>query len=350
MQHCPRALVAPPPGRRRGARFRRAARASRRRASSEDASPLPARRHRARRERRRRCRRRHDGQPGASPGSASSVLGEITVTVGSSRGRASAAQLGLHAYLDRPLRAALAQGRTPRSPGRTSRSSRASPATRCATSSARSPRRCAIEPVDARFRLVKSVPRRRARISGAAGSTSLDATAAIAAGPAAARSRPGRAADEGRRARGHGALAAAGARGRPHAAPRLALLQARREAARCSASPSGSRSTRRRSGASRSSEAAQPWWYPPNSAWAAGEKPVPPGPGQPARHALDGHLVARRRPARHARRGLGRLQRLARLHPHAHPGRRVAVHARARRQPRVDHPLSDARPAPAAAG
>jgi lipoprotein-anchoring transpeptidase ErfK/SrfK len=24
-----------------------------------------------------------------------------------------------------------------------------------------------------------------------------------------------------------------------------------------------------------------PWWYPPNSAWARGEKPVPPGPGNP---------------------------------------------------------------------
>jgi lipoprotein-anchoring transpeptidase ErfK/SrfK len=24
-----------------------------------------------------------------------------------------------------------------------------------------------------------------------------------------------------------------------------------------------------------------PWWYPPNSAWAQGEKPVPPGPGNP---------------------------------------------------------------------
>jgi lipoprotein-anchoring transpeptidase ErfK/SrfK len=24
-----------------------------------------------------------------------------------------------------------------------------------------------------------------------------------------------------------------------------------------------------------------PWWYPPNSTWAAGEKPVPPGPGNP---------------------------------------------------------------------
>jgi len=26
---------------------------------------------------------------------------------------------------------------------------------------------------------------------------------------------------------------------------------------------------------------ANPWWYPPNSAWAKGEKPVPPGPGNP---------------------------------------------------------------------
>jgi lipoprotein-anchoring transpeptidase ErfK/SrfK len=24
-----------------------------------------------------------------------------------------------------------------------------------------------------------------------------------------------------------------------------------------------------------------PWWYPPNSSWARGEKPVPPGPGNP---------------------------------------------------------------------
>jgi lipoprotein-anchoring transpeptidase ErfK/SrfK len=28
-------------------------------------------------------------------------------------------------------------------------------------------------------------------------------------------------------------------------------------------------------------KARNPWWYPPNSAWAAGEKPVPPGPGNP---------------------------------------------------------------------
>jgi len=28
-------------------------------------------------------------------------------------------------------------------------------------------------------------------------------------------------------------------------------------------------------------KARNPWWYPPNSAWAKGEKPVPPGPGNP---------------------------------------------------------------------
>ena len=44
-----------------------------------------------------------------------------------------------------------------------------------------------------------------------------------------------------------------------------------------------------------------PWWYPPTyDAWAAGPSPVPPGPGQPARHALDGPLRARRRHPRHA--------------------------------------------------
>jgi lipoprotein-anchoring transpeptidase ErfK/SrfK len=24
-----------------------------------------------------------------------------------------------------------------------------------------------------------------------------------------------------------------------------------------------------------------PWWYPPNSPWAKGQKPIPPGPGNP---------------------------------------------------------------------
>ena len=45
-----------------------------------------------------------------------------------------------------------------------------------------------------------------------------------------------------------------------------------------------------------------PWWYPPNSPWAKGAKPIPPGPGQPARHALDGPLGAGCRHPRDARR------------------------------------------------
>ena len=61
-----------------------------------------------------------------------------------------------------------------------------------------------------------------------------------------------------------------------------------------------------------------PWWYPPDSDWAKGLKPVPPGPGEPARHALDGPVSLGRRHPRHPRRGLDRLLGLARLHPDAH--------------------------------
>src|SRR5262249_18869702 len=57
----------------------------------------------------------------------------------------------------------------------------------------------------------------------------------------------------------------------------------------------------------------------------------PAGPGQPARHALDGPRRLRRRHARDAGRGLDRLLGLARLHPHADPGRRVAVRPRPHR-------------------
>ena len=62
-----------------------------------------------------------------------------------------------------------------------------------------------------------------------------------------------------------------------------------------------------------------PWWYPPQSDWAADAEADPARPGQPARHALDGHLGAGRRHPRHARSRLDRLLRLARLHPHADP-------------------------------
>ena len=59
----------------------------------------------------------------AAPWISQSVLGAITVKVGSQSWTVSASQLGLHAYVDRPLRAALAAGRTAAvQPGRTCRS------------------------------------------------------------------------------------------------------------------------------------------------------------------------------------------------------------------------------------
>ena len=74
-----------------------------------------------------------------------------------------------------------------------------------------------------------------------------------------------------------------------------------------------------------------PWWYPPASPWAKGEKPVPPGPGNPLGTRWMGlsapgvgiHGTPRGR--------LDRLLALARLHPHAHPAGGVAVRPRRRR-------------------
>ena len=68
---------------------------------------------------------------------------------------------------------------------------------------------------------------------------------------------------------------------------------------------------------------------------------MPPGPGQPARHALDGPLGARRRHPRHAEPGQHRLQPLARLHPDVGPAGRVAVRPRRRSARRCSS--SDAR-------
>ena len=66
-----------------------------------------------------------------------------------------------------------------------------------------------------------------------------------------------------------------------------------------------------------------------------GRRAGPAGPGEPARHALDGHLVAVRRDPRDAGRRLDRLLGLARLHPDADPAGRVAVPAGRRRDARV---------------
>ena len=93
-------------------------------------------------------------------------------------------------------------------------------------------------------------------------------------------------------------------------------------------------------------EAAQPLVVPAELGLGGGPRsPLPSGPGDPLGTRWMG--ISRRASActAHLTRPR-RLQRVARLHPHAHPGRRVAVRARARRQPRVDHPLGAGRPGP----
>ena len=77
-------------------------------------------------------------------------------------------------------------------------------------------------------------------------------------------------------------------------------------------------------------QVAEPVVVPAELAVGEGREAGPAGAGQPARHALDGPLRARRRHPRHARRRLDRLLGLARLHPHAHPRRRVALQPRRR--------------------
>ena len=69
-----------------------------------------------------------------------------------------------------------------------------------------------------------------------------------------------------------------------------------------------------------------------------GRRADPAGPGQPARHALDGHLVAVRRHPRDAGRRVDRLLGLARLHPDADPAGRVAVQAGRRGDAGVHRP------------
>ena len=70
-----------------------------------------------------------------------------------------------------------------------------------------------------------------------------------------------------------------------------------------------------------------PTWIPPNSPWAKGLEPIPPGPGNPLRHPLDRHVGAGHRLPRHAAGLVDRHRRLARLPPHAHPRRREALRA-----------------------
>ena len=46
-----------------------------------------------------------------------------------------------------------------------------------------------------------------------------------------------------------------------------------------------------------------PWWYPPNSRWAKGQKPIPPGPSNPLGTRWMGHLGAGRRHPRDSQPG-----------------------------------------------
>src|SRR4029078_600974 len=77
-----------------------------------------------------------------------------------------------------------------------------------------------------------------------------------------------------------------------------------------------------------------------------GRQAGPAGPGEPARHAVGGHLVAVRREPRDAGRRLHGVLGLPRLHPDADPAGRMALPAGRRRDARVHRADvgSDARP------
>ena len=76
-----------------------------------------------------------------------------------------------------------------------------------------------------------------------------------------------------------------------------------------------------------------PTWNPPDSAWAAGMGPVPPGPEQPSGHALDGPQQPGHRHPRHAGAVLHRDGGLSRVHQDAHTGGRRPVRPGVRRDP-----------------
>jgi lipoprotein-anchoring transpeptidase ErfK/SrfK len=209
-----------------------------------------------------------------------SVLGELTVSVGAQTWTVPATQLGLHAYLARPLQLALAEGRTTVVDGQD-----IPVVTRITGSALRAwvhsiAPQVKTDPVDAGFRLVKSVPHVVPDVWG----RKLDipnATAAIAAalrqpdrGPVVlptkvvkpvvtARSLPPALVVD--RTLHHVTLYSKSAK-------KLRILGVAVGQAQYP-TPVGRFEI--------ITKQANPWWYPPNSAWAAGEKPVPPGPGNP---------------------------------------------------------------------
>jgi lipoprotein-anchoring transpeptidase ErfK/SrfK len=217
----------------------------------------------------------------AQPWIKQRVLGEVTVTVGARSWTVPTTRLGLHAYLARPLRQALARGRTT-----AVTAGEDIPVTTRITGSAlrtfvRSlAREVRVEPVDARFRLVKSVPEVVPDVWG----RRLDVIAATAL-IAEALKQPGR-----------GPIAlptkvvppAVTVRALPPALVvdrtlhRVSLYSKRGVKLRMLGVAVGqSRYPTPLGRFEIITKQRNPWWYPPNSAWAAGEQPVPPGPGNP---------------------------------------------------------------------
>ena len=133
-----------------------------------------------------------------------------------------------------------------------------------------------------------------------------------------------RAGGRGGRAAGHAGQLRTGHRDRDQVERASSTTGARACRARSRWRP-GSPRTRRRSGSGRSSTMRRdPWWIPPpDSTVGAGRQADPARAGEPAGHALDGHLRAVRRHPRHARCGLARLLAVARLHPHGDSRRGV---------------------------
>jgi lipoprotein-anchoring transpeptidase ErfK/SrfK len=209
------------------------------------------------------------------------VLGQITVTAGTKSWTVPAAQLGLHAYLKGPLRAALAQGRNAALvPGQD-----IPVVTRITGSQLRAfvhslAPQVRTAPVDARFKLVGNAP----VVVPDQWGRQLDIPLATEAIAAALR-QPDR-----------GPVALPTKVVKPAVTQRLlppalvvdrtlhhvTLFDKKGKAVRTLGVAVGQSQYPTPVGRFQIIEKQlNPWWYPPNSAWAAGEKPVPPGPGNP---------------------------------------------------------------------
>ncbi len=216
----------------------------------------------------------------AQPWIRQAVLGQLTVSVGSQSWTVPTAQLGLHAYIARPLRVALAQGRTTAVTGQD-----IPVVTRITGSALRAfvhslEPQVRVEPVDASFHLVKSEP----VVTPDRWGRRLDVVNAAAV-IAAALKRPDRGPVE---LPTKVVKPAVTARSLP---PALVVDRTLHHVSLYSKHGVKLRTLGVAVGQSQYptpvgrfeivQKQRNPWWYPPNSAWAAGEHPVPPGPGNP---------------------------------------------------------------------